>query len=109
MASAFSFGLLLADVIAFAAETRAQTAGPSADYKIVAKHTVTSPDGKTMVEQYAKTNADGDYTWQFWARRQDTLTMLELEQPDYAACFRFTNDSQWLVRMQKTGSGEQRL
>lgn len=31
--------------------------------------------------------------------------MLEPEQPDYAAGFRFTNDSQWLVRMQKTGSG----
>ena len=109
IALSVSCGLLLAGVIAFAAETRAQTAGPPADYKIVAKYTSTSPDGKTTVEQYAKINADGDYTWQFWARRQDTLTMLEPEQPDYAAGFRFTNDSQWLVRMQKTGSGEQSL
>jgi hypothetical protein len=65
----------------------------------------TSPDGTTTIEQYARIDADGDYTWQFWARRQDKLTLLKPEQPDYAAGFRFTNDSQWLVRMQKTGAG----
>jgi hypothetical protein len=31
--------------------------------------------------------------------------MLEPEQRDYTAGFRFTNDSHWLVRMQKTGAG----
>ncbi len=36
-------------------------------------------------------------------------TLLEPEQPDYPAGFRFTNDSKWVVRMQKTGSGEQSL
>lgn len=88
---------------------QSQPAGPSAGYKIDAQHTVTSPDGATTVEQYSKTNADGDYTWQFWARRGKTLTMLPPEQPDYAAGFRFTRNSQWLVRMQKTGAGEQSL
>jgi hypothetical protein len=83
----------------------AQTVGPSADYKIYPEHTSTSPDGTTTVEQYAKTGADGSYTWQFWARHKDKLTLLKPEQPDYAAGFRFTNDSQWLVRMQKTGAG----
>ena len=87
------------------ANSRARTVGPTADYKINPEHTSTSPNGKTTIEQYAKIGADGDYTWQFWARHQDKLTMLEPEQPDYAAGFRFTNDSQWLVRMQKTGSG----
>jgi len=52
-----------------------------------------------------ESSADGDYTWQFWARHQDKLTLLEPEQPDYAAGFGFTSDSQWLVRMQKTGAG----
>jgi hypothetical protein len=98
--------LLLAAVIAFAAAARAQSAGPSADYKIHPEYSSTSPDGKTTVEQYAKINADGDYTWQFWARRDGKLNMLEPEQPDYSAGFRFTKDSQWLLRMQKTGSGE---
>ena len=109
IALSVSLSLLLAGAIAWPSEARAQAAGPPADYKIVPKHTSTSPDGKTTIEQYAKINADGDYTWQFWARRQDTLTMLEPEQLYYAAGFRFTNDSQWLVRMQKTGSGEQSL
>jgi hypothetical protein len=84
----------------------AQTVGPSADYKISAEYTSTSPDGATKVEQYAKISPDGDYTWQFWARHGDQLTLLKPEQPDYAAGFRFTSDSQWLVRMQKTAAGE---
>jgi hypothetical protein len=83
--------------------------GPPADYKIQPEYTSTSPDGTTTIEQFAKINADGDYTWQFWARRQDTRSLLGPVQPDYLAGFRFTHDSQWLVRMQKTGSGEASL
>jgi hypothetical protein len=103
---ASSIGLFLACTIC---TTMAQPAGPPADYKINTDYTATSPDGTTTIEQYAKTDADGDYFWQFWARHQDKLTMLAPEQPDYSAGFRFTNDSQWVVRMQKTGSGEQSL
>jgi len=99
---AFSIGVFLACTVSAA---MAQPAGPTADYKIKTEYTSTSPDGTTTIEQYAKTDADGNYTWQFWARRQDKLTLLKPEQPDYAAGFRFTNDSQWLVRMQKTGAG----
>jgi hypothetical protein len=87
----------------------AETVGPPADYKLNPEYTTTSPDGTTTVEQYAKTAADGSYIWQFWARHQDKQTLLKPEQSDYAAGFRFTNDSQWLVRMQKTGSGEASL
>jgi hypothetical protein len=103
---AFSFGLFLACAIG---NTAAQALGPTADYKIAPEHTATSPDKTTAVEQYAKINADGDYAWEVWARHQDQLTLLKPEQPDYPAGFRFTNDSQWLVRMQKTGSGEASL
>ncbi len=87
----------------------AQTAGPSAGYTINPEYTVKSPDSGTTIEQYKKTSPDGDLTWQFWARRGDTFTMLKPEQPDYAADFRFTHDSQWVVRLQKTGSGESTL
>ena len=83
----------------------AQAAGPSAEFKINEEYNVKSPDGATTVEQYFKTDKDDNYIWQFWARRQDKRTLLKPEQPDYAAGFRFTNDSQWLVRMQKTGAG----
>jgi hypothetical protein len=60
-----AIGVFLACAVATAA---AQAAGPPADYKLEAEHTSTSPDGATTIEQYAKVDADGDYTWQFWAR-----------------------------------------
>ena len=56
--SASSIGLLLACAIG---TTMAQPAGPTADYKINTDDTATSPDGTTTIEQYAKTDADGDY------------------------------------------------
>jgi len=99
---ASSIGILLACGVHTVA---GEPAGPPADYKIQTDYTSRSPDGTTTIEQYAKTDADGNYTWQFWARRQDKLTMLQPEQPDYRAAFRFTPDSQWIVRMQKTGAG----
>lgn len=96
-------GLLVSCLAAIAP---ARAAGPPADYKLDADHTETSPDKSTTVEQYKFVTKDDDWKWQFWARHGDTFTMLAPEQDDYAAGFRFTPDSQWLVRMQKTGSGE---
>jgi hypothetical protein len=68
----------------------------------------TSPDKTTLIEQYKKETEDLDLKWQAWARHGDEMTELKPEQ-DYPAGFRFTNDSRWLVRMQKTGSGSQDL
>ncbi|UWU69414.1 hypothetical protein [Bradyrhizobium sp. NC92] len=68
----------------------------------------TSPDGATRLEQYMKEGEDFDIKWQVWARRGEEMRELKPEQ-GYPAGFRFTADSQWLVRMQKTGSGEQDL
>jgi hypothetical protein len=42
-------------------------------------------------------------------RREGTFTLLDPKPVDYPAGFRFTADSKWLVRMQKTGSGEATL
>jgi hypothetical protein len=86
----------------------AQPAAPPAGYKIEEKYTQKSPDRAITIEQYLNKDTD-DWKWQFWARGQDKLTLLEPEQADYPAGFRFTNDSRWLVRMQKTGSGESTL
>jgi hypothetical protein len=105
MRFAASFALVLAcslDTVS------AQSSGPAAGFKIDPKYTSTSPDRKTTIEQYAKNNADG-YSWQFWARRSNALTLLKPEQPNYSANFTFTNDSRWLVREQKTGSGADTL
>ena len=95
-------GLFLACAVGTVA---AQTIGPTAGYEIQPEETSTSPDGATTIEQYAKDDPDGGYLWQFWARRGDKLTLLNPKPADYPAGFRFTNDSRWLVRMQKTGAG----
>jgi hypothetical protein len=94
---------------AIGSASAATAAGPSAEFKINEEHTFRSPDGATTVEQYFKTDKDDNYIWQFWARRSDSMTLLGPEQEDYSAGFRFTADSHWLVRMQKTGSGEASL
>ena len=84
----------------------APPAGPPAGFTIEAEYNEKSPDGTTTVEQYKKAAPDESYNWQFWARRAETFSFLEPEQESYPADFRFTNDGRWLVRMQKTGSGE---
>jgi hypothetical protein len=86
----------------------AQPAGPPAGYKIDPEFTKTSPDGAITIEQYLNKDTD-DYKWQFWVRRQGTFTLLDPEPADYPAGFLFTNDLKWIVREQKTGSGESTL
>src|SRR5262249_49622830 len=86
----------------------AQPAGPPAGYNINPEFTRTSPDGAITIEQYLNKDTE-DYKWQFWVRREGTFTLLDPEPADYPAGFRFTNDLRWLVRMQKTGSGESTL
>ena len=88
----------------------ARAAGPSADYKIEADNSEKSPDGQTVIEQYHREDKDSWRHWQFWARRGDVQTLLNTdEDADYSAGFRFTNNSRWVARMQKTGSGEMSL
>lgn len=88
----------------------AQPAGPPAGYAINPEYTEKSPDGAIAIEQYHYENKETDeYKWQFWVRGESTFTLLDPEPADYPAGFRFTNDLQWLVRMQKTGSGESTL
>jgi hypothetical protein len=86
----------------------AQPAGPPASYKIDPEYTKTSPDGATAIEQYVNKDTD-DYKWQFWVRRQGTFTLLDPEPAGYPADFLFTTDLKWIVREQKTGSGESTL
>ena len=100
----------LALALALAAAPARAASGPPPDYILTdnADLAFTSPDGATKLEQYMKDGGDFDVKWQVWARHGDQMTELKPEQ-GYGAGFRFTNDSQWLVRMQKTGSGEQDL
>ena len=86
----------------------AEPAGPPAGYKIDPEFTRTSPDAVITIEQYLNKDTE-DYKWQFWVRREGTFTLLDPEPADYPAGFRFTQDSKWVVRMQKTGAGESTL
>ena len=83
----------------------AQPSGPPAGYAIDAEYTETSPDGAIVIEQYAKDDPDNGYSWQFWVRRAGTMRLLDAKPADYPAGFRFTRNSQWLVRTQKAGAG----
>jgi hypothetical protein len=91
--------------------------GPGADFKLVRDAKVfKSPDRTLRLEQYAKTAEDGAYVFQFWTfdgHRRHAFLLNPGEEGDdqtnYAAGFRFSPDSQWLVRMQKLGSGSQTL
>jgi hypothetical protein len=94
----------------------ARADGPAAGFKLDREATVfKSPDRTMRLEQYAKKQEDGGRIYQFWTfdrgHRHAFLlnTGEEDDQADYQAGFRFSPDSQWLVRMQKLGAGSQTL
>jgi hypothetical protein len=69
--------------------------------------TFVSPDKTVRVEQYVKVYRE-NWFWQFRVvdkGRKHTCLLNANPMPDYSAGFRFSRDSQWLVRMQKTGAG----
>lgn len=73
--------------------------------------TFTSPDSQIRVEQYSTETKDQDLLYQFWAfdKKHEHGTLLNpgetTDVAGYPAGFRFSPDSQWLVRMQKLGAG----
>jgi hypothetical protein len=106
----------IALLLAFATVAPASADGPRAGFKLNREATVfTSPDQKVRVEQYSKDTKDGGLLYQFWTFDRDRrhAFLLNPREGDdvagYAAGFRFSLDSQWLVRMQKLGAGYQTL
>jgi hypothetical protein len=87
----------------------AQPAAPPAGYTIDPEFTQVSTDGAISIEQYLNKDTDDDWKWQFWVHQQGTFTLLDPEPAGYPAAFIFTGDLRWIVRLQKTGSGEQTL
>jgi hypothetical protein len=91
----------------------ANAAGPRAGFKLNAEDTVTAPDQTLRVEQYSKALKDQGVLYQFWTFDRDHRHPFLLNPGEgddlagYAAGFRFSPDSQWLVRMQKLGAGYQ--
>ena len=102
-------------LLALATVAPARAEGPGAGFKLKADGTFISPDKTMRVEQYAKAQEDESLLYQFWTFDRDHRHPFLLnpgEDDDlagYAAGFRFSPDSQWLVRMQKLGAGYQTL
>ena len=105
----------MALLLALATVAPASADGPGAGFKLDPEGTFISPDKKVRLEQYAKKAQDGGRLYQFWTFDWDHRHASRLnpgvddEVAGYAAGFRFSPDSQWLVRMQKQGAGYQTL
>ena len=85
--------------------------GPGSELTLLPDDTFTSPDGQIRVEQYSKKKDEYDRVYQFWTfdqKHRNGALLNRDEDPDlagYPSGFRFSRNSQWLVRMQKLGAG----
>ena len=110
-------GFLLSLLLGLAVAMPAHAAGPGSEFKLRtdADDIYISPDRQIRVEQYAADKGDDGFLYQFWTfdeKREHPSLLNPGETTDlagYPAGFRFSADSQWLVRMQKTGAGFQDL
>jgi len=113
-----SMGFLLSFALvvsSFSAAAPASADEPGAEFKLRAEDTLVSPDHQLRVEQYSKDMGDEGFLHQFWAfddKHQHGSLLNPGEGIDltgYPAGFRFSPDSEWLVRMQTLGAGYQTL
>lgn len=108
-------GAWIALMLGIAMAAQASADGPGAGFKLKAEGTFISPDRTIRVEQYAKAQEDENLLYQFWTfdRNHRHPFLLNPGENDelagYQAGFRFSRNSQWLVRMQKRGAGSQTL
>jgi hypothetical protein len=85
--------------------------GPQAGFKLNPAATFKSPDQTMLIEQYFKDGKDGSVRYQIWTfdgdhRHAQLLNPGEDDEiAGYRAGFRFSPDSQWLVRIQKLSAG----
>ena len=111
----FLISALLLLGLATAAPASADGPGPEFKLRTDADDIFISPDRQIRVEQYAADKGDEGFLYQFWTfdeKRQHASLLNPGETSDlagYPAGFRFSADSQWLLRMQKTGAGFQDL
>jgi hypothetical protein len=103
--------ILLLVALVTAAPASADSPGSELERLPDADHTFTSPDGQVSVEQFTKKKDEYDHVYQFWTfdgKHQNGALLNRNEDTDlagYPAGFRFSRNSQWLVRMQKLGAG----
>ena len=104
-------------LLGFAAVAAARAAMPGSELTKLTEtdDTFTSPDGQVIIEQYSKDKGEYDHVYEFWAfdAKHEHGVLLnpgeDLDVAGYPAGFRFSPNSQWVVRMQKIGSGTQTM
>src|ERR1700730_264857 len=102
-------GFVLLFGIAAATPAHADGSGPK--FKLLTDEATKSPDRQLRVEQYSRNMGDDGFLYQFWTfdnAHKHGFPLNPDESTDlagYPAGFRFSPDSQWLVRMQKLGAG----
>lgn len=108
-------GLVLLLGFASVATARADMPGSEMTRMTEADDTFTSPDGQVIIEQYWKDKGEYDRVYEYWAfdAKHEHGVLLNRDQytddARYPAGFRFSPNSQWVVRMQKLGSGTHTL
>lgn len=102
-------------LLGIASVAPASADNPGRKLQLVADDTFASPDHQLRVEQYSRKVGEWDHVYEFWTfdnQHRHGFLLNRGEDPDlagYPAGFRFSPDSQWLVRMQKLGAGSQTL
>lgn len=110
-------GTLIGLLLCIAMATPVSAASAGAGFKRITDDdaTIISPDRQIHLEQYAQNRGDDGFLYQFWTFGRDRKHGFLLnpgedtDLAEYQAGFRFSPDSQWLVRMQKLGAGYQTL
>jgi hypothetical protein len=111
MVSGWTRGIAALWLVALASAAPARADGPEPGMKLLADRTTQSPDHMLGIEQYSKDQGDDGFTYQFWVFDKDRKNASLLnggedrDLASYPAAFRFSPNSQWLVRMQGTGAG----
>jgi hypothetical protein len=106
-----SSGIWILLLLGIAVATPARAEGPGAGFKLRAEDASISPNRALRVEQYSKDMKDDGFLYQFWTFEGDHRHAFlvnpgeGIDLAGYPAGFRFSPDSQWLVRMQKLGAG----
>lgn len=111
MRSGWIFGIGLV-VLSAIASAPARADGPGSDMKLLDDVKIfKSPDDTLQIEQYSRDDGDKGFTYQFWLfdkNHKNAFLLNRHEDEELAgrpAGFRFSPNSQWLVRMQGTGAG----
>jgi hypothetical protein len=105
----------IARILILLAIPRLTLAQPAPNFKLSDQPSFTSPDGMLTVEPYIQQPLGDSAHFEFWVFDKSRKHACQLNRGEtgdssvYPAGFRFSPNSEWLVRMQKTDAGTSTL